>query len=227
MPVLLKHAFASAVADNSADATAGKVLPSHWNAGHSLTMASASILGNPTGAASDASEITLSPAFKFVGAVLTPNQPPAATLTNNAVATTETIVARWALPAAYMVAGATLNLNFSGQVSSTATLAFRVRIGTAGTVADPVAGTFTTSAAGVANAHVTGGIQVYCLTSGTTGAATIGGTVSLAAAQIGLLTAAFASAAVNTTVAQFVSVTLVQSVAQTYTSRAAVLTKVI
>lgn len=148
--------------------------------------------------------------------------PPASTLTDNLVATTETVVARWALPANYLSARMMLNLSFLGQVSSTATLTFRVRIGTAGTVADALAGTFTTSAAGVANAPVFGDIRLAVLTATT---ATVSGAVQLANATLGLLTAAFAPATIAPASALFVSLTLVQSAAQTYTSREAVLSR--
>ena len=148
--------------------------------------------------------------------------PPASTLTSNLVATTETVVASWALPANYLSARQVLGLAFIGQVSSTATLTFRVRIGTAGTTADALAGTFATSAAGVANAHVLGDIYIAVLTAAT---ATASGQVQLANATLGLLTAAFAAATIAPASALFVSLTLVQSVAQTYTSREAVLSR--
>ena len=151
-------------------------------------------------------------------------QPPAAVLTNNAVATTETIVARWALPANFLASGMALDMTFLGQVSSTATLAFRVRIGTAGTVADALAATFTTSAAGAANVHVSGHINVVVLSATT---ATAGGQILLAAAPLPPAAAAFAAATIAPANALFISLTLVQSVAQTYTSRAAVLDRVI
>lgn len=149
-------------------------------------------------------------------------EPPVSTLTNNVVATTETVVARWALSAGYLKARQVLDLSFMGQVSGAATLIFRVRIGTLGTAADALVCTFATSAAGVANAHVYGGIKVAVLTATT---ATASGQLQLANAITGLLTAAFAAATIAPASALFVSLTLVQSVAQTYTSREAVLTK--
>lgn len=154
--------------------------------------------------------------FALTSQILT--QPPAAVLTNNLVATTETIVARWALPANYLTAGAFLDMEFMGQVSSTATLAFKVRIGTAGTIADALAATFVTSAAGVANAYVSGNINLAVLTATTF---TASGEILLANATVGLVPAAFAAATIAPASALFVSFTLVQSIAQTYTSRAA------
>ena len=151
-----------------------------------------------------------------------PVAPPASVLTNNTVATTETVVAQWALSAGYLTPRQVLNLNFLGQVSSTATLIFRVRIGTAGTVADALACTFATSAAGVANAHVSGDIVIAVLTATT---ATASGDVQLANAVLGPLAAAFAAATITPASALFISLTLVQSALQTYTSREAVLTR--
>lgn len=144
----------------------------------------------------------------------------APTLTNNTVVTTETIVARWSVAANGLVVGDELILKLAGQVSSTATLTFRVRMGTAGTTADALLSTFTVSAAGVANAHHYLDAMIGIL-SATTATAT--GMSQLAAGSVGNATAAFAAATVNLAVANFVSVSLVQSIAQTYTSRAAIL----
>lgn len=141
--------------------------------------------------------------------------------TNNTVATTEIQVARWTIPANFLAVGSTLQLNLGGQVSSTATLSFRIRIGTAGTTADALLITFTTSAAGVANAYHYLDAIVSVLTS-TTAEAT--GTSVLAAGTVGKLTAAFAAATVNLTVSNIIGIYLVQSIAQTYTSRSAKLT---
>lgn len=150
----------------------------------------------------------------------------AGVLTNNAVATTETVVAQFSLPAGYLVAGSLLEIRVTGQVSAAATLTYRVRVGTAGTAADAVVTTFTVTAAGVANAHSRVGAILSCLTAGTTGTMTGGGQVQLAAGVVGPATAAYAAATVNTTVALKVSVTLVQSVAQTHTTRIGALRKV-
>lgn len=144
----------------------------------------------------------------------------APTLTNNTVATTETIVARCSVAANGLVVGDELILKLAGQVSSTATLTFRVRMGTAGTTADALLSTFTVSAAGVANAYHYLDAMIAILSATT---ATAIGTSQLAAGSVGNATAAFAAATVNLTMANFVSVSLVQSIAQTYTSRAAIL----
>ena len=139
------------------------------------------------------------------------------TLTNH-TATAETIVAQWGVPAFTLAVGDNLDLNQLGLVSSTATLVFRIRFGTAGTVADALLCQFGTSAAGVANAHHYLDAMIAILSSTT---ATAEGRSQLASAAVGVSTAAFAAATVNLTVNNFISVTLVQSAAQTYTSRAA------
>ena len=144
----------------------------------------------------------------------------AAVLSNNAVATTETIVAQWSVAALALVAGDVLNIGNMGQVSSTATLTFRIRMGTAGTTADPLLCTFSTTAAGVVNGHQSLDALIAILSATT---ATASGDVRLGNGRLGLSAAAFAAAAVNLTVANFISITLVQSIAQTYTSRAAML----
>lgn len=149
-----------------------------------------------------------------------------ATLTNVTLAT-ETIAARFALPAGYLAAGTVLKVLTAGQVSAAATLIYRVRIGTAGTTADPLAITFTTTAAGLANAHTSTDILLSCLTAGAAGTCTASGQVQLVSAVVGPATVAFAAATVNTTVATFLSVTIQQSVAQTYVSRTGVLLKVV
>jgi hypothetical protein len=144
-----------------------------------------------------------------------------ATLTNNTVATTETVVSRFTIPAGSFVAGESYNLNQRGQVSGTATLAFRIRMGTTGTISDPLLCTFSTSAAGVANGYHSLDALVSVLSATTAHAS---GTSQLVNAVVGVTTGAFAPATVNLAVANFLSVTLVQSAAQTYTSRACKLT---
>lgn len=180
--------------------TAGEAVIRKAIAGAGITLTS-------TGVDAGTGDVTIS--AKSFGAV---------TLTNNTVATTETIVARWSIAANALASGDNLDLILAGQVSSTATLTFRVRFGTAGTIADALLCTFTVSAAGVANAYHFLETLVSILSSTT---ATATGTSVLAAAVVGNATAAFAAATVNLTVANFLSITLVQSLAQTYTSRAA------
>ena len=142
----------------------------------------------------------------------------AATLTNNTVATTETVVARFPIAANLPAALDNYNLALAGQVSGTATLTFRIRFGTTGTISDALLCTFTTSAAGVANAYHYLDAVVSVLTATT---ATATGVSTLGAGVVGNATAAYAAATVNLSVANFLSVTLVQSAVQTYTARAA------
>ncbi len=149
----------------------------------------------------------------------------AGVLANDTVATTEIPIATFDLPANYLAAGAVLKGIVLGQVSSTATLTYRVRIGTAGTVADALVLTFITMT-GAANAHTRLEPILYVITAGAAGTISGGGNGQVVAVQTGPATAAFAAATVNTTVALKVTVTLVQSTAQTHTTRAGVLSKV-
>lgn len=146
----------------------------------------------------------------------------AAVLTNDLVATTENVVASFAIPANSLVAGDKLDLKLQGQVSSTATTVYRIRFGPTGTATDALLCQFGTSAAGVANAHHFLDALISILSATT---ATAVGHSQLASAAVGITTAAFSAAAINLTVANFITVTLVQSIAQTYTSRAASLKK--
>lgn len=229
MAIVLSHLFNCAIATDPAATAAGQLTPARWNEQHSLAQGGQAILGKPDAGDGATTELTLGTGLGFNGTTLentAPSiiQPGAATLTNNLVATTETIVARWLLPANAMATGRMFDLDFLGQVSSTATLIFRVRIGTAGTTSDALAATFATSAAGVANGHVSGDIKIAVLSSTT---ACAGGQIQVVNAVLGPASAAFAAATITPASALYVSVTLVQSAAQTYTSRAAVLTRVI
>lgn len=154
---------------------------------------------------------------------LTPTTVPGA-LANTTV-TGETVVATFSLPANALVAGSLWEVVLLGQVSSTATLTWRVRIGTAGTTADATALTFATTAAGVANAYTMVSARLACLTTGTTGTLTASGQAQLASGVVGPATAAYAATSVNTTVALKVTITVTQSTAQTHTTRVGVLAK--
>jgi hypothetical protein len=146
----------------------------------------------------------------------------------NATTVTETVVASFALPAGFLTAGALLNLWFFGQVSSTATVTYRLRLGTAGLITDALLIAFAASAAGVANAHTSVDGIVSCLTAGAAGTATAGGQAMLASGLIGPATAAFAAAAVNTTVAQKLSLTAqLSAAANTLTARGGALQKLV
>lgn len=150
-------------------------------------------------------------------------QPGAAALTNG-TGTGETVIAQWSLVAGFLSAGRNLRLSAIGQVSSTATLTYRLRIGTAGTTADALVATFATSAAGVANDWTSVEALISCLTAGVTGTATAGGRATLASAVLGIANGAYSAATIDTTAALKVSLTLQQSAIQTHTTRAALLT---
>lgn len=66
--VSLVHQFSSGIADDPADALAGKVLPSHWNAEHTLSLAATSrIVCRKTAGAGAAEEGTTSEVLDFLG----------------------------------------------------------------------------------------------------------------------------------------------------------------
>lgn len=66
--VAITHNFVSAVSDDPAAVTAGKVVPSKWNENHVVTMAASSrTLGRKTSGAGAAEELTLSEMLDFIG----------------------------------------------------------------------------------------------------------------------------------------------------------------
>lgn len=215
MTISLKHHFSSAKSD-SGDATL--VQPSNWNAEHDMTMAASSLLGNSSGSSGNVSEIGLGAGLSFSAGTLVNGAfiPFGAATLNNQTAQSETSVALWNIPANYLAAGQSFVIQVAGQVSSTATLTFRVRIGTAGTSADALVIQFGTTGAGVANQHILGHIFVYVISSTTMSG---GGIITQGQAIVGQTTAAFAAATIDATVANKLSVNLSQSANQTYTSR--------
>lgn len=136
----------------------------------------------------------------------------------NATLITETIIASWDLPANTVAVQDMLQVRAFGQCGGTGTLIFRLRLGTAGAITDPLLVQFATSAAGANNAHWSVNALVATLTSTTAAGA---GAVQLVNALLGPATAAFAAAAVNLTVANKLSLTVQQSVAATLVTRAA------
>jgi len=58
--VSLKHGFNSAIADDPASVTAGHVLPSHWNAEHTLTAAANSVVARAAATGGAVSDVALS-----------------------------------------------------------------------------------------------------------------------------------------------------------------------
>lgn len=143
----------------------------------------------------------------------------AATVVTSTTADTLLLAAR--IPANSLSVGQVLRVSTIGVSSSTGTLIFKVHIGTAGSTADAVAWTSITSAAQVANqrAGFDGFLTVRTLGSG--------GTVqceALGFAQAALLptlVAAAATAAANTTVVLFVTLSVTCSVG-TFTAHHAV-----
>lgn len=136
----------------------------------------------------------------------------------SASTTTETVIAQWDLAANEASINDGMNLRVFGQAAGNATHIFRLRMGVLGTIVDPALVTFTTSAAGVANAHWSVDAMIAILSATT---ATAGGTAQLASASIGPVTAAFAAAAINLTMANKISITQQLSAAQANTTRAA------
>lgn len=66
--VSLLHNFACAIADDPADALAGKVLPSHWIAQHDLLLSTTNrILGRKTAGAGAVEEVSLSELLDWIG----------------------------------------------------------------------------------------------------------------------------------------------------------------
>jgi hypothetical protein len=60
MTVSLKHGFNSAISDDPASVTAGHVLPSHWNAEHTLTAAANSVVARAAATGGAVSDVALS-----------------------------------------------------------------------------------------------------------------------------------------------------------------------
>lgn len=139
----------------------------------------------------------------------------------NSIVTGETVVASFAMPVNYLEQDDLL-VKLLAQVSATATLTFRLRLGQAGTVADALLGQFATTAAGVVNGRVTGNILVANVGTNQYAA---GGNMHLGNGVVGIAAAAFAAVTIDPAVANVLTVTVVQSAAQTYTSRFAALIK--
>lgn len=131
---------------------------------------------------------------------------------------TETVIASWDLPAGTVSVADMLQVRAFGQAGGIGTLTFRLRFGTAGTAADALLLAFPATAAGAANAHWQVNALVATLTATT---ATATGHVQLVNAITGPATAAFAAATVNLAVANKLTLTVAQSVAATFATRAA------
>lgn len=128
----------------------------------------------------------------------------------NATTATETIVAKWVIPANFLLAGDSIRAVVMHQSAGTGTLIYRLRIGALGTTADAVVATLTTSAAQVANAQGTANFTAHF--ASTTSVRGSGFAIQQAAA-LGTVTAANAAVTVVPTAAIHVSVTVTCSVA--------------
>lgn len=70
MTISLLHSFVSAISDDAAAATAGKVVPSNWNHEHSLRQATGKLLGRTTAATGVTEEISVSSPLTFSSGAL-------------------------------------------------------------------------------------------------------------------------------------------------------------
>lgn len=67
--VSIIHSFESMITDDPAAASAGKVLPSHWNAEHEMSIsATKKVIGRNSGGGGDAEEVSLTSLLDWVGA---------------------------------------------------------------------------------------------------------------------------------------------------------------
>jgi hypothetical protein len=131
-------------------------------------------------------------------------------LLTNPTAITETVVARWTLPANYLLAGLSMLTNASLLSAGTGTVIWRLRIGAAGTTADTLVTQLTTSAAQVANARGNVFFNIYAPSSTTMNAS---GYSIMQNALLGHVTGALVNATVVPTAPIFISITAQLSVA--------------
>ena len=147
----------------------------------------------------------------------------------NATTTSETVVAQWTIPGGTFTAGQLARLTVLAQLSSTATLTWRIRMGAAGTTADALVIAFQTGPASTGtNSHIMFEGIVYCITAGSSGTISAGGFASNGidlGDGVGPASGAFAPATVDTTVSRILSVTCQQSAANTLTTHAAMFEK--
>ena len=133
--------------------------------------------------------------------------PPALT---NPTTITETVVARWALPANYLSVGLALLANASYLSGGLGTVTWRLRIGAAGTTADTLVTQLTTSAAQVANARGSVFFNIYTPTSTTVNAS---GHAIMQNAILGHVTGGVVNAIIVPTAPIFISITATVSIA--------------
>jgi hypothetical protein len=128
----------------------------------------------------------------------------------NATTTTETVVAKWQLPANFLKAGIGINAYTSFLSGGTGTVIWRLRIGTAGTITDPLACQLTTSAAQVLNSRGGANFSIYASNTTTLNAS---GFSIMQNSILGQITAAITNLTVVPTATIFISITEQVSVA--------------
>jgi hypothetical protein len=136
----------------------------------------------------------------------------------NATTTTETVVARFTIPANFLVAGDSIRVLVMHQSAGTGTLIYRARIGAAGTIADGLVAQLTTSAAQVANAQGRADFTVYFPNLTT---ATGSGFAIQQAAALGTVTGAGANVTISNAAAVQLSITVQCSAAAANVTRGA------
>jgi hypothetical protein len=139
------------------------------------------------------------------------NDPVATPILTNPVVTSETVVARWQLPADFILAGHSIKAGAFYISGGTGTIIFRLRIGALGTVADSLAVQLATSAAQVLNGRSRCEFDIYASSSTLLNAA---GFCIANNAVLGQLTGAVNNVTVVPTAPIFISITAQCSVAQ-------------
>ena len=142
----------------------------------------------------------------------------AAPVITNPTGTTETVVARWAIPANVITANGSFKAAVRLNCAGTGTVAWKLRVGAAGTTADTLISTLTTSAAQVANAQ---GMAEFIVHFPTTTSAQGGGFAIMQAVVLGVVTGVQPTATIVPTGVVYVSVTATISAAAANTITAA------
>lgn len=125
-------------------------------------------------------------------------------LANPTVANSETIVAKWVLPANYLSTGMSLQMNSSYISGGTGTVIWKLRIGTLGNLTDVIAVTLATSAAQLVNSRGNVFFNFYLPNATTINAS---GYAVMINSIIGHLTGAIINVPVNLTGQIYVSIT--------------------
>lgn len=136
----------------------------------------------------------------------------------NATSILETVVAKWIIPADFLLAGDSIRALVMHQSAGTGTLIYRLRIGAMGTIADSLLATLTTSAAQVANAQGRADFTVYFPNNTT---AMGSGFAVQQAAVLGTVTGAGANVTVVPAAPIHLSITVQCSAAQANVTRGA------